>query len=347
MEPRKVQKTGYNSLSLTLLKQWTANQKIQHGDTLYCREEDDGTMRLIPGNLAQELDRKIESYYEIALDSYREPVPIGQMIISNYIMGRNHIAITSSQKLSNRQLGEIRSTMNHLMGMGIMEENSHQVALQVALDRTQFTLSSLLKRFYQLIALMLTEAIESIAHLDQEAARNVIQREIEADKLYWLIARLIHTTRPRRTGIDTRVVESTMELMGNRAVARDIGVIGDSAEAIATEVIRMRELGLPPPPKQVYEKILEIHGETESLLREAMAALLSRDLAMAKQALSRQVKTRSGNEALCDSINWLESPSRNTLSLQVLAIQLRNISSAASSIATMAIDRSLESLVPD
>ena len=236
--------------------------------------------------------------------------------------------------------------MNHLMGIGIMEESSHQVTLQVALDRTQFTVNSLLKRFYHLIALMLSEAIESIAQLDQEAARNVIQREVEADKLYWLIARLIHTSRPQRANVDTVAMESTLEHMENRAVARDIEVIGNSAEAIASEVARMKELGLAPPPDQIYEKMYEIYKETENLLKEAMAALLARDLMMANSALSRQNKTRSDAEELYARIHKLAPPSKSALPLQVMATQLHNISSAASSIATVAIDRSLEHSTP-
>lgn len=343
MEPRKVQKTGYNSLSLTLLKQWTQNQKITHGDTLFCHEEEDGSMRLIPGNLAQELDEKDDVAYVIDADQYLDPGLIEQLVISNYIIGRNHIVVRSQYKIANRQMVEIRSAVNHLMGMGIMEETSRQVTLQVALDRDQFTVKALLKRLYSLIASMLNDAMDSLQNLDREAAQNVVHRESEADKLYWLITRLIHTTQAQPNSTEVPRLNATMELMGNRSVAQDIESIGDHVEAIATEVSRMKELGHTPPPDQIYLKIREVSSETENILKEAMTALLSRDLMLANNALSRQLKAQMSDSELRIQLRELANHSKNAHPLQIVATHLRSITSFASSIATSAIDRSLES----
>jgi len=133
-----------------------------------------------------------------------------------------------------------------------------------------------------------------------------------------------------------------MELMGNRAVASDIESIGDHAEAIATQVSRMKEQGHAPPPDQIYRKIQEISMETETILREAMAALLSRDLMLANNALSRQLKTRISDSELKVQLRELANYSRDAHPLQAVAIHLRSITAFASSIATSAIDRSLE-----
>jgi len=343
LEPRKVQKTGYNSLSLTLLKQWTQTQQITHGDTLFCHEEEDGSMRLIPGSLAAELEEKDDTAFIIEADQYLDPGLIEQLVISNYITGRNHIIIRAPHKISNRQLNEIRSAVNQLMGMGIMEETSRQVTLQVALDREQFTVRSLLKRLYSLIASMLNDAMDSLQNLDREAAQNVVYRESEADKLYWLITRLIHTTQSLPSSTEAPRINATMELMGNRSVAQDIESIGDHVEAIASEVSRMKELGHAPPPDQIYNKIREVYSETEFILKEAMTALLSRDLMLANNALSRQLKAQMSDSELRIQLRELANHSKNAHPLQIVATHLRSIIRFASSIATSAIDRSLES----
>ena len=325
-----------------MLKQWTQNQQITHGDTLFCHEEEDGSMRLIPGSLAQGMDDKDDTAYEIDADQYLDPGLVEQLVISNYITGRNHIVVKSQYRIANRQLAEIRSAVNQLMGMGIMEETSQQVTLQVALDRDQFTVKSLLKRLYSLIASMLNDAMDSLQNLDRDVAQNVVNREGEADKLYWLITRLIHTTQTKPSSVEAPRINATMELMGNRSVAQDIESIGDHVEAIAYEVSRMKELGHAPPPDQIYHKIREVYFETENILKEAMTALLSRDLMLANNALSRQLKAQMSDSELRIQLRELANHSKNAHPLQIVATHLRSITRFASSIATSAIDRSLE-----
>lgn len=341
MELRKVQKTGSCSLSLTLLKQWTQNQGMTSGDTLLCSQEADGSMRLIPDKLARELVRRNDSPYVIDADHYLEPNLLERIVISSYISGHNHILIRSERRLAHHQLAEIRSAVNQLMGMGVMEETSQQVTLQVALDQNQFTVQTLLKRFYGLIASMLNDAMDSLRNLDREAALNVIQRENEADRLYWLISRLIHAAQSLPGTAETVKFNVAVEQMGIRSVAQDISSIGDHAEAIATEVSRMREQGYTPPQGQIYKKLREVHTETENILREAMMALQSRDMVMVNTALTRQLKAQVTESELRLQLREL-THSKDASSLQIVATHLRDITSRASSIATAALDRCLE-----
>ena len=342
MEPRKVQKTGYNSLSLTLLKQWTQSQKISHGDTLFCHEEEDGSMRLIPGHLAQQIEEDEGTPYIIEADQFQNPGLVEKLIIGNYILGRNHIEVHSKGRISNRQLEEVRSAVNHLMGIGIMEETSQRIVLQTAIDREQFTINTLLKRLYNLIASMVSDVVEALQTLDWDLAKNVVRREEEADKLYWLIIRLIHTIHKSPQKSEAWTPRSALELMGNRAAAKDIESIGDNAEAIAKLISNMKQEGQTPPPEQIYRKIQELSSYTEMILKDAISALLSRDLVLANHALGQRNKALAAETELRDQLNEYTSDPRIIGPLYTVATHLHNITSFSSSIANLAIDRSMD-----
>ncbi len=345
MEPRKIQKVGYNSLSLTLPKGWTLNQRISHGDTLFCNEEDDGSMRLVPGHLAQQLKTDEDAPYVIDSDQFRNPGLMEKLIIGNYILGRNHIEVRSDHRISNRHLEEVRSAVNHLMGIGIMEETPQRIVLQTALDRDQFTVNTLLKRLYNLIASMLTDVMEALKTLDWETAKNVIRREEEADKLYWLITRLIHTAHQSPSKGNVWTASTSLELMGNRAVAKDIESIGDHTESIAKVITSMRQEGQSPPSDNIYLMIRDLSQETEMILKDAMAALLSRDLILANNALSRKHRTQKIDDELRTRLGTIIDDPQVVAPLYSVVTHLRNIVNFSSSIANLAIDRCLETSV--
>lgn len=342
LEPRKIQKVGYNSLSLTLPKGWTHNQHINHGDTLFCNEEEDGSMRLIPGHLAQQIQEDEGTPYIIEADKFQNPGLVEKLIIGNYILGRNHIEVRSEGRISNRHHEEIRSAVNHLMGIGIMEETSQCIVLQTAIDREQFTINTLLKRLYNIIASMVSDVVEALQTLDWEVAKNVVRREGEADKLYWLIIRLIHTVHKSPQKSEAWTSKSALELMGNRAAAKDIESIGDNAEAIAKLISAMKQEGQTPPPEGIYRKIQELSGYTEQILKDAISALLSRDLVLANQALGQRNKALAAEVELRDLLNEYTSDPRIIGPLYTVATHLHNITSFSSSIANLAIDRSMD-----
>ena len=344
LEPRKIQKVGYNSLSLTLPKGWTHNQHINHGDTLFCTEEEDGSMRLIPGHLAQQIEEDEGTPFVIEADKFQNPGLVEKLIIGNYILGRNHIEVRSDSRISNRLMEEIRSAVNHLMGIGIMEETSQCIVLQTAIDREQFTVNTLLKRLYNLIASMVSDVVEALQTLDWEIAKNVVRREEEADKLYWLIIRLIQTVHKSPQKNEAWSSKTALELMGNRAAAKDIESIGDSAEAIAKLISTMKQEGQVPPPEQIYKQIQKISSFTESILKDAISALLSRDLVLANKALSQRNKALVAETELRDQLNEYTSDPRVIGPLYTVATHLHNITSFASSIANFAIDRSMDTV---
>ena len=48
MEPRKIQKVGYSTLSVSLPMSWAKKTGISKGDVVFINEENDGALRITP-----------------------------------------------------------------------------------------------------------------------------------------------------------------------------------------------------------------------------------------------------------------------------------------------------------
>ena len=56
-ESRRVQKVGYNSLSISIPKQYAREMNLGKGDRILFREDSDGTLRMIPAGKSREAAR--------------------------------------------------------------------------------------------------------------------------------------------------------------------------------------------------------------------------------------------------------------------------------------------------
>ncbi|MBS7660132.1 AbrB/MazE/SpoVT family DNA-binding domain-containing protein, partial [Candidatus Bathyarchaeota archaeon] len=53
MESRKIQKVGYSTLTVSLPSEWIKRSNIKQGDIVFIFQESDGTLKIVPAQLAQ------------------------------------------------------------------------------------------------------------------------------------------------------------------------------------------------------------------------------------------------------------------------------------------------------
>ena len=104
MEPRKVQKVGYSTLSISLPMKWAKKTGLQKGDLLFLSEESDGALRIT----AEQGKTEDNSVYVVNVDKCDNIKVLARVIVGNYVLGRNVIKIESSRRLMREQIEEIR-----------------------------------------------------------------------------------------------------------------------------------------------------------------------------------------------------------------------------------------------
>ena len=188
VELRKLQLVGRASFSVTLPPDWIKEYKLKPSDQISITKEEDGSLRLVPGIIHEE---EKEVKIKIDADRCKDPGLLKRLIIGGYNRGCDSIEIVSKHALSENHRKEINDATSGLIGMAIVESTSNRVVLQSVVDPSKFPMRPLLKRLYELVSSMYGDALQALNDKNPSLATNVIQRENEVDRIYWLAGRQI------------------------------------------------------------------------------------------------------------------------------------------------------------
>jgi phosphate uptake regulator len=186
MELRKMQIVGRASFSVTLPPDWVKENKLKPSDQITITKEDDGSLRLVPGIIHEE---EKEVKIKIDADRCKDPGLLRGLIVGAYLRGSDTIEVVSKHGMSEMHSKEIRDSVDSLMGLGIIESTSDHVTIQSMVDHSKFPVRPLLKRLCELSSSMYEDAMRALKDKDASLAANIMQRENEVNKIYWLTQR--------------------------------------------------------------------------------------------------------------------------------------------------------------
>ena len=118
MEPRKIQKVGYSTLSVSIPMVWAKKTGIKKGDVVFINEENDGSLRITPE------PSKVEdnSIHVVHVDKCDNTKVLARVIVGNYVLGRNLVRVESERRLMREPIQAIRSVTQRLLGIGGYQE---------------------------------------------------------------------------------------------------------------------------------------------------------------------------------------------------------------------------------
>jgi len=338
MEIRKVQKVGHSTLTVSLPRDWVEQVGLKQGDVVTLRRTDDGCIRLLPGLAAEKTEPTMS---RINADLCKERELLSRIITGNYIEGRDSLIITSSKDLTSEHLWEIRSTVQRLMGLSIVEQTPKQVVIQSFLDPSKFPVSGLIQRLHKVGLSMQEAAITALLDKRQDVAGEVLQMENEADRIYWLIVRQLILATTKLAAARDIGVFNPQHALGNRIVAKYLECVADCAESEAKEVIAIKDEDYEKHGP-VLEEISEMNKAVRSISDNTMKAFAKLDVGLANKSIEdgarAQARNRKVSEKIVDDVS-----SRNVaLAFRSIAWNLTETARYCQMIAEVTINRYLE-----
>jgi phosphate uptake regulator len=290
-EMRRVQKVGYNSLSVSIPKQYAKEMNLSKGDRILFRADSDGTLRMIPAGKSREAAR-----VTLRADQVGGVEMLTKLIVGAYSLGYDTIEVTSKEPLDHATLDGVRGIVTRLRGMEVVESDERHVVAQSFIDPTKFPVDSLVKRLQILVSRSLEYVTESldlskVGRLDQVAR---VQEEVE--ELYWLILRQLLVALNRRELASEIGIESPLHASGDRVSAKTMDEIGAIIQDIAEEVARLRGLGTRMDPKviasirKLAEKAREAFNTTVESLLTPDIKLIGRSLALVDETMQLEME---------------------------------------------------------
>jgi phosphate uptake regulator len=267
-----VQRVGYNSLSISIPKQYVRDMNLKQGDSILFRADVDGTLRLIPTIRARQATRA-----SVKAEQAGSVEMLNKLVVGAYALGYDTIVVEGKEPLDNSTVERVLGTVKRLRGMEVVESDSRHVVAQSFIDPTKFPVDSLVKRLQILVSRSLERVMESldlrqIGNLDE-----VARTQEEVDELYWLILRQLLVALNRRELASEIGIESPLHASGDRVSAKTMDEIGGIIQDIAEELARLRGLGMKTDPK-VTSRVRGLAAKAGEAFNTTVESLLTPDI---------------------------------------------------------------------
>jgi len=281
METRKVYRSGGSTLVVSLPKKWARRAGIREGDSVVVKELEGsliinaGEIESAPRRAAIDA-RKLSTTEELTL-----------LIISHYLAGYDEIAVRMDEERKVDQRQGIREISAFLIGLEITEEHEGYLLLEVLLDMERMSIHQALKRMYLVIKSMLRDAREAMERKEITLAEDVLTREEDVDRLYFLIVRQLKSAVRYQQTAEKLGIAEQREALGYRIVVKSFERISDHIENLLQNFLELEKerVDLQPPA--------EMLEEVNRLLEEASKSIFRKDQRLASElfpALRRMKK---------------------------------------------------------
>ena len=205
---------------------------------------------------ANNLDKGIEVEIEtgndsISISTSKEIRPTKELIISYplhkeenivdditgaYLLGYDVIEINSKFTISGEDREQIRNSMRRLVGMEIIEEDASHINMQFLLDSTTLNPEKILKRMSSIALGMYDDVTNALISDDKSNLESLSKRDVEVDRQYFLLVRLI-----RSTLVDKRLANAfnleNIDILDYRVAANILENAGDSIVELSTLIL--------------------------------------------------------------------------------------------------------------
>ncbi|MEM0216265.1 MAG: PhoU domain-containing protein [Candidatus Bathyarchaeia archaeon] len=331
MESRKIQKVGYSTLTVSLPSEWIKRNNIKQGDIVFIFQESDGTLKIVPAQLAQKEEAE---EHIINVDACSEDGMLERIIVGSYILGKDVIRLKSSRRIEKNHIEEVRRVVRKLIGLGILEETPNSILLQCSIDPAKFKIDMLIRRLSLIASTILAEALQSVIEGNEQLAQEAINREDEADAIYYLAVRLILLAQTKPEIAEKIGATDILFIPALRLILQFLELIADFAEEIArkTEGLKVFRRKLSGETLKAIESVGEL---TQSIFQKALDCIFTCNIKIANGVLEM-------HKVLSTKTNVIISELPEIPYLRAIVLCLTKIADLGASIAEIAINRALE-----
>ena len=273
METRKVQVTGGSTYTVSLPKDWATANDVSSGTTVEFHAEED-LLLLTP----QRDDGR--THGELNIESL-ENEELRRAVMTMYVSGFDVITLTTD-RLTASQRRTIRNATQGLVGLEVIEEMPNKMVLQDLLDSSELSIENAVTRMRLVSLTMLEDAVEALITDDDALAQDVIERDDDVDRLWYMTSRVFRTVLRNPTSAN-EVGFSRETCYDLQSSARQLERIADHATKIAKLALEVDEL-----PDNAAEPLRKLRTEASRVPETAMDALLTDDpdeaIALASEA---------------------------------------------------------------
>jgi phosphate uptake regulator len=263
METRKVQVTGGSTYTVSLPKEWATENDVEAGSVVEFHSEED-LLLLSP--------RREEERTEGTLDitGLEDEHELTRAVMTMYVSGFDVIRLETT-RITAAQRRIIREATQGLVGLEVIEETSERVVLRDLLDSSELSVHNAITRMRLVSLTMLEDAVEALIDDDDDLAQDVMERDDDVDRLWYMVSRVFRTVLRNPTAA-TEIGFPRDTCFDFQSSARQLERIADHATKIAELALELEEV-----PDSAVGPLRALREEAATVPELAMDALLTDD----------------------------------------------------------------------
>lgn len=263
MERRKVQVTGGSTFTVSIPKDWARDHDVEAGDEVGFHP-DSGSLLLTPVD-GTDTD---EGTLDISDTTGDE---LMRAVMTMYVSGFDVLALEADQ-IDPDQRRVIRDATQGLVGLEVLEETNDRVVIQDLLDSSELSIHNAVRRMHLISVAMLGDAIGALASRDADAASDVMSRDDDVDRLWYVVSRIFRGAL-RSPTVAQEIGVSREVAFDYHSSARQLERVADHAAKIAGTVQDLEE----DVPEDVADALRALQQDAADIIETAMDALFADD----------------------------------------------------------------------
>jgi phosphate uptake regulator len=305
MEIRRVQMTGGSSFVVTLPKDWAESQKIMKNDPVGLIVQPDGTL-VVTKKITEEPLQRIK---EIDVARISDPAFLFRLLIGTYITGFSMIRITAKQRFPPFVRTVVRDFTQMTIGQEVVEETEEVIAIKDLLNPAEMPFDNTIRRMFVIVKTMHEDAITALVTHNRTLADDVIARDMDVDRLNWLIARQTNMIM-QNNALSRKMEISPGMAMNYYILSRIIERVGDHAVRIAENIPPIIDSGLD---KKIFEAIKKASTMSLEIFDRSVISFFDTDM---KEA-HRNIESIAALENICGDINNLALKEETLIAIHI------------------------------
>ncbi len=279
METRKVQFTGNSTYTISLPKDWIDKMGIRRGDVVGLLRDERGTITITPS-----IDARKDYRSKVINIQKEAPVHLERMLIGTYVMGFDTITVRARERIDNAVKEKVRQFTRSVTGVEIVEETINSITIKDLSDPLELSQEKGVRRLHLIVRSMAVDAMEALQSRDRSLAVDVINRDSDADRIYWIIMKE-HNMMSMDLRLAERLKMTIEESNSYFQIARYLERIGDHAVQIAKSVTAVSDYQIP---KEMLSKFRAAHEYALNMLDGSIAAYFRRNAMDANEVIDRR-----------------------------------------------------------
>ncbi len=331
MEARKVYVSGGSTYVISLPKKWVKKTNLKAGDSLVVTEH--GSSLLIETSVIE----KESLTKEIKISQVISSEALERILIAFYLVGYDTIKIRLDRKNHLAYRESIRNILDYLIGVEIVEDTNEAMTLEIMLDYKRMSTMPILQRMFSIDKSMLLDLGKALKNMDIGLAKDIIVREKEIDRLYFLVVRQLKSAVEYQQIAEKLGIESQRDCLGYRIVVKVLERIADHIENIAKSYIQLSGI-----QKETHlNEFIDLTNSTVTTFEKSIQALFTRNDEKAETVFNELKKVEKSQSDISRELFKIEDI-QSAILMKTMLDSLGRIASYSGDIAEVAINMSTE-----